>query len=233
MKSKGLLCYFSLFEWCLWLGSVIAVTLSFILGGEFYPLTLIASLIGVTSLIFIAKGNVVGQFLVIIFSLLYGIVSIRFRYWGEMITYVFMSLPASIFACVSWIKNPSAESKNEVAVATITAKKFFYSLLFSLLATILFYFLLRALNTANLWLSTLSVATSFLAATFLFLRSRYYALAYAANDIVLIGLWALASIQSISYLPMVVCFVAFLCNDVYGFINWKRLQDKQNTLKGA
>ena len=227
MKLKKLFSYFSIFEWCLWIGSILAVTLSFILGGEFYILTLIASLMGVSSLIFIAKGNVVGQFLIIIFSILYGIVSIRFRYWGEMITYLFMSLPAAVSASITWLKNPSAESKNEVLVATITKKKFLLSLLVSILVTIAFYFILRYLNTANLWLSTLSVATSFLAASFLFLRSRYYALAYAANDIVLIGLWTLASLQSLSYLPMVVCFIAFLCNDLYGFINWKRIQDRQ------
>lgn len=227
MKLKQIFSYFSIFEWCLWIGSILAVTLSFILGGEFYILTLIASLVGVSSLIFIAKGNVVGQFLIIIFSILYGIVSIRFRYWGEMITYLFMSLPAAVSASITWLKNPSAESKNEVMVATMTKKKFLLSILVSILVTIAFYFILRYLNTANLWLSTISVATSFLAASFLFLRSRYYALAYAANDIVLIGLWTLASLQSLSYLPMVVCFIAFLCNDLYGFINWKRIQDRQ------
>lgn len=228
MKLKQIFSYFSIFEWCLWLGSVLAVTLSFVLGGEFYFLTLIASLVGVSSLIFIAKGNVVGQFLIIIFSILYGIVSIRFRYWGEMITYLFMSLPAAVSASVAWLKNPSPESKNEVLVATMTKKKFWLSLLVSILVSIAFYFILRYLETANLWLSTLSVTTSFLAASFLFLRCRYYALAYAANDIVLIGLWTLASLQSLSYLPMVVCFIAFLCNDLYGFINWKRIQDRQN-----
>ena len=227
MKLKRFLSYFSLFEWCLWIGSILAVTLSFVLSQDFYILTLIASLVGVSSLIFIAKGNVVGQFLIIAFSVLYGIISIRFRYWGEMITYVFMSLPAAIFSCVSWLKNPSQESKNEVEVAAMTAKKLVLSIVCTLAITVIFYFLLRCLNTENLYLSTLSVSTSFLAASFLFLRSRYYALAYATNDVVLIGLWVLASIQSLSYLPMVVCFVAFLCNDIYGFTNWKRIQDKQ------
>ena len=228
VKLKKFLSYFSIFEWCLWMGSVLAVLLSFVYGGEFYFLTLIASLVGVTSLIFIAKGNVIGQFLIILFSILYGIVSIRFRYWGEMITYLFMCLPAAISACVTWLKNPSKESKNEVLVASMTKKKSVLSVLLTLLVTVLFYFILEYLDTANLLLSTLSVATSFLAAAFLFLRSRYYAIAYAVNDIVLIGLWTLASIVSLSYLPMVVCFVAFLCNDLYGFINWKRIQNRQN-----
>lgn len=229
MKLKKILSYFSIFEWCLWICSAIAIILSFWASGDFYVLTLIASLVGVSSLIFIAKGNVVGQFLIIAFSILYGIISIRFRYWGEMLTYLGMSLPASISACIAWLKNPSEGSKNEVKVAPMTPKKFALCLAVSLAVTVIFYFLLKYLGTANLFLSTLSVATSFLAASFLFLRSRYYALAYAANDIILIGLWVLASIQSLSYLPMVICFVAFLCNDTYGFINWKRMQNRQNS----
>ncbi len=231
MKLKNILSYFSPFEWTLWISSIFAITLSFLLSGDFYFLTLIASLVGVSSLIFVAKGNVVGQFLIMAFSLLYAIISIRFRYWGEMITYVFMSLPASISACITWLKNPSEGSKNEVKVASMTPKKLLFSCLLAITVTVIFFFILRALDTANLYLSTLSITTSFLAASFLFLRSRYYALAYAVNDVILIGLWVLASIQSLSYLPMVVCFVTFLCNDLYGFFNWKRIQKRQAATK--
>lgn len=227
MNLKKLLSYFSLFEWILWLLSVSAILLSFLLCGDFYPLTLITSLLGVTALIFIAKGNVIGQFLIIIFSILYGIISYSFRYYGEMITYVFMSLPAAVFACISWLKNPSKKGASEVKVDTMSVSKWIWTAIISLAITVIFYFILKYFNTENLILSTISVTTSMFAASLLFLRSPYYALAYVANDIVLIGLWAFASIQSLSYLPMVVCFVAFLCNDTYGFINWNRMQKRQ------
>ncbi len=227
MKRQSLLQYFSPLEWGLWLGSVLVILLSFLLCGEFYPLTLIASLVGVTALVFIAKGNVGGQFLIIAFSILYAIVSVRFRYWGEMITYVFMSLPAAVCACVSWLKNPSKQGKKEVEVAYMNKKKWGLCISLSLLATLLFFFILRYLNTPNLALSTLSVTTSFLAASLLILRSRFYAVAYAANDVILIALWTLATFDSLSYLPMILCFIAFLCNDLYGFISWKRMQKRQ------
>ena len=228
MKAKKILGYFSIFEWLLWGISVFTIILSFFFSQDRYVPTLIASLLGVTALIFLAKGNVVGQFLTIVFSLLYAVVSIRFRYWGEMVTYLFMSLPAALFSCVSWLKHPSKKSKAEVEVAYMTAKKWLFTSFLALLVSVIFYFVLGYFQTPNLWLSTLSVTTSFFAAALLFLRSRYYALAYAANDIVLIGLWVLASINSLSYLPMVVCFLAFLCNDLYAFINWKRIQIRQN-----
>lgn len=69
-------------------------------------MTLIASLIGVPSLIFCAKGNPVGQILMIVFSILYGIISYGFAYYGEMITYLGMTLPMAVFSLVSWLRNP-------------------------------------------------------------------------------------------------------------------------------
>ena len=46
------------FEKALWLVSSLIITVSFLFGADKNPITLIVSLIGVTSLIFIAKGNV-------------------------------------------------------------------------------------------------------------------------------------------------------------------------------
>ena len=227
MDFKKLLSYFSRFEWCLWIGSMLIITLSYIMSENFHLLTLIASLVGVSALIFLAKGNVIGQFLIIAFSILYGIVSWEFRYYGELVTYVFMSLPSAVVACVTWLKNPSQKGKSEVAVAPLTKKKLLLLSVLTLFVTISFYFILAYFNTTNLILSTVSVATSFLAASLTILRSPYYALAYAANDVVLIGLWIYASIAMIAYLPMVFCFLTFLVNDLYGFFSWRKMEKRQ------
>jgi len=214
------------FEWVLWLSSVAVVMLSFILAPDKDPLALSASLIGITALIFVAKGLVVGQVLVVIFALLYGITSFIFSYYGEMITYVFMSAPAAVAAIISWLKNPYGKT-NEVKIARLSAKKLLICFAISLAVSVVFYFVLKELGTANLTVSTLSVATSFFAALLTFLRSPLYAIAYSANDIVLIVMWILASIENPGYIPMIFCFIMFLLNDLYGFINWRRMRKKQ------
>ena len=211
------------FELCLWLVSVVVVTLSFVLSPEGDVMSLAASLVGVTALIFVAKGYVIGQVLCIVFAVLYGIISFYFRYYGEMITYLGMSAPAAFVSVISWLRNPYGDSK-EVRVAKMTAKKWVGVCALTVAVTVVFYFILDALDTANLFFSVISVTTSMLASALTFLRSPYYALAYAANDIVLIILWVLAAIADISYLPMIFCFIMFLANDVYGFINWCRLR---------
>ena len=190
-------------------------------------LTLISSLIGVTSLIFAAKGNPIGPLLMIAFSILYGIISYSFSYYGEMITYLGMTLPMSVFALASWLKNPYKNKKSEVRVNRISKAEAIFAATLSAAVTVAFYFILEAFDTANIIPSAVSVTTSFLAVYLTWRRSPYYALAYAANDIVLIILWIIASMHDPSYLSVTVCFAVFLVNDLYGFINWQRMAQRQ------
>lgn len=225
MNIKDFFIRLTAFEWLLWLGSVAMITVSYLLAGEYDVLTLIASLIGVTALIFTAKGNVLGPVILIFFSLFYGYISFTQQYYGEIITYVGMSAPVSAVSVITWLKNPYSSS--EVKTSKVTAKTMTVLLIATVVVTVLFYFILKVFGTASLIISTISVATSFLASMLTTLRSPFYAAAYALNDIVLIVLWIIASAGDISCITMVVCFVVFLINDLYGLINWLKMQKKQ------
>ncbi len=224
---KRLTAYFTKIELILWFGSMTLILTAFCLFDRESYLTLIASLIGVTSLIFAAKGNPVSQVLMIVFSILYGIISYSFAYYGEMITYLGMTLPMSVVALVAWLRHPYKGKKAEVQVNRIGKTDVIWMVLLTTAVTVAFYFILEAFGTANLVPSTISVTTSFLAVFLTFRRSPYYALAYAANDIVLIVLWVLASLKDIHYVSVVVCFVVFFVNDMYGFISWRRMARRQ------
>lgn len=214
------------FEFILWISSVIVVCVSFLLPQEKDYLTLIASLIGVTALIFVAKGYVLGQVLSVVFAVFYGIISFYFRYYGEVITYLCMTAPIAIMAVISWLRHPYQDTK-EVEVNKMTKSQCIVMWALAIAVTVLLYFVLKAFNTANLIFSTISVTTSFLASYMTFMRSPYYGIGYAANDIVLIVLWVLASLENPSYIPMILCFVMFLVNDLYGFYNWRRIEKRQ------
>lgn len=215
------------FEKGLWLVSVSVITASFFISGSGDTLSLIASLVGVSSLIFLARGFAFGNVLMIIFSILYGIISFTFDYYGEVITYLCMTMPMAVVSLISWLRHPYKKSA-EVEVSKLTRGKIFFTLVSSTVVTVAFYFILKALNTANLLPSTVSVFTSFAAAALTAFRCPYFALLYAANDLVLIILWVLASIEDISYLPMIICFLMFFINDSYGFICWRRMEKRQS-----
>lgn len=220
--------YFTRFEKILWIVSVLAIIISFIIFGGDSFLDMIASIIGVSALILCAKGNFIGQILVIIFSTLYGYISYSFSYYGEMITYMCMTLPMAVIALISWLRNPYNGKKTEVKVYKVGPKEIAVMSFCTVIVTIVFYCILSVFNTANIVPSTFSVTTSFVAVYLTYKRSPYFALAYSVNDVVLIILWILAGIKDIRYFNMVVCFVIFFINDIYGFISWKKMEKMQD-----
>ena len=225
---KKLINYFTKAEIILWCSSVLMIFLSFIISQDSGYLGFISSLIGVTALILCAKGNPLGQVFMIVFCCMYTYISYTFSYYGEMITYACMSLPMAAVSLISWLRHPFKGNKAEVKVNRLKGKEYIGMLVLTVVVTIVFYYILRAFNTANLIPSTFSVTTSFAAAYLTYRRSPYYALWYVANDIVLIILWTLAAMKDISYVSVIICFVTFLANDIYGFISWRKMEKRQS-----
>lgn len=228
---KKIITYFSIFEWILYLVSVFVILFCFFFFKNTDYMQLVTSLIGVTSLMLVSKGTPIGQLTTIIFSVFYGIVAYSTRYYGEMITYLGMTTPIAIVALISWIRHPSKENSNEVEINELKISEYIFCLLLGVVVTVVFYFILKALNTHNLVMSTVSVLTSFLAAYLTMRRSRFYAFGYALNDIVLITLWSLAMKENFNYIATVITSCIFLVNDIYGFINWSKTLKRQKTLK--
>ena len=169
---KKLTNYFSKGELTLWGSSAGLILVSFFLFDRVNFMTLAASLIGTTSLIFNAKGNPIGQALMIVFRLLYGGISYTFSYFGEMITDLGMTGPMVLFALIFWLRNPHNGNHAEVAVNWLGNREF-------------------------VCVYTLTV------------------------------LWTLAAVEDISYLSVIICFVMFLVNDLYGFVSWKQMEKRQ------
>ena len=218
---------FSQTEFFVWFSSIILIIISFMFVSEKDYLTLIASLIGATALIYVAKGEPLGQILTVVFSVFYSVISFKFRYYGEMITYLGMTAPIAFLSTVSWLKNPYKKGKAEVKISKLSRNKIVLMIALTVLVTIGSYFILKYFNTANLFMSSVSIATSFSASYLMLFRNPFYAVAYAANDVVLIILWILAALDNIQYLPMIVCFVIFFINDLFGFVSWQKRKKQQ------
>lgn len=212
-------------DWTICLGSIAVLAITFLLSERNNGMIFITSVAGIWCLIFIAKGNVLGQVLTVIFALFYGYVSWQYHYYGEMITYLGMSAPTAAIAAVSWWRHPYSDTEVKVEVVKLPAWVGLGVVM--VIVTVVFYFILGWLGTPNLIVSTMSVATSFMAAALMFLRSRFYAIAYMSNDLILVVLWLFAARTDASYLTMAVNFMIFFINDLYGFFGWKAIDKKQ------
>ena len=224
---------FTKFDIILFIVSLIVIIVSFLAFRNENYLYLAASVVGLLLLTFVAKGSFIGQVFTLIFAVLYGFISFSYKYYGEMITYLGMSAPIAVAALISWVRNPAKGERKEVEVNSLKYKECIFLAVLSAAVTVAFGFILKAFNTANLILSTVSVWSSFTASYLTLRRSRFYAIAYAVNDIILIVLWSLAAADSPEYIAMVVNFVVFLANDTYGFINWTKMQLRQKKTETA
>lgn len=222
---KKILKFFTPLEYILIIISVATPIIFYVVfKGDSY-LNLACSLLGVISLFFISKANLIGTFISLAFGIFYGIVSLGFKYYGEAIITLALYIPFSIFSIVTWFKNRK-EKSTEVKISHATKIDFIKAPIIAIAISTGFYFILKALDTTNLIVSTLSILTSCVAGYFQIKRTKYYALFYTFNDIILIILWTYATIENISYICVLSCFVCFLINDIYGFINWTRLEKK-------
>lgn len=231
MKTRNPFYNFTKFEWVLWIASLAAVTLSVAFSKEPDWANLAVSLIGLTAILFVSKGNVIGEFLTVAFSLGYAAVSFGFHYYGETLINLLMQVPIAIAAIVSWIRHPYQGDASEVEVHRLALGKTLSLVGLACAVAVVSYFILGAFGTENLIVSAISVGTSFLALALLVFRSPLYAVAFMANDIVLIALWGWAALRDLSYLSMLVCFLMFFANDCYGFYNWRKIQKRQKMEK--
>lgn len=214
-------------DWTIYLLSIAIILLSSLFAKEIDYFKMVATIIGATSLIFIAKGHFLGQVIMIVFATCYSILSYLNGYYGEIIISAGLTLPLAISSIFTWLKNPYKKGENVVKTYKLTKKDVLFTILVAAAVVSAGYFVLRALGTSNLMVSTISLGTSFVASYLMFRRNSFYAVVFMLNDIVLIVLWSLASINDVTNLSVVFCFAMFFMNDLYAFISWKIREKRQ------
>ncbi|MGN1337542.1 MAG: nicotinamide riboside transporter PnuC [Candidatus Coprovivens sp.] len=207
--------------------SLSAITICFLFNEDKNVLSLVTSLLGVIVVLTGAKGLLVSPFINIFYNILYIIISISQRYYGEVLIYIFLMMPLHITTIISWLKNKSNKDSNVVSVNKLNRKEYMVLGLVTVLVTFMFYFILKLLDTNELIISTISLTASLVASYLMLRRSSNYAIAFVINDIILITLWGIACVNDIALLPMVVTFMVFFVNDIYGFISWKKREKEQ------
>lgn len=207
--------------------SLSAITICFLFNEDKNVLSLVTSLLGVIVVLTGAKGLIVSPFINIFYNILYIIISISQKYYGEVLIYVFLMMPLHITTIISWLKNKSNKDSNIVSVNKLNRKEYMVLGLVTILITFMFYYILKLLDTNELMISTISLTASLVASYLMLRRSSNYAIAFVINDVILITLWGIACVNDIALLPMVVTFMVFFVNDIYGFISWKKREKEQ------
>jgi nicotinamide mononucleotide transporter len=174
----------------------------------------------------LAKGKYSCYIIGIISTFFYAYVSYTNRYYGEVIISMCCTLPLMIVGLVNWIRN--RDDSNTVIIKAITKKELILVLLSQAILFGAYYLLLKTFNTNNLLISTFSIVVSLIATYLTARRSEKGFIGFIINDLILIVLWSIPIVNGeLNIIPVVLCPVLLLINDIYGVYNWKRIKQKQ------
>lgn len=206
---------------------LIAVSLSFALSPDRFWLSFVYSLVGIIETFLVAKGFFIAPFVTLVVSILYLFLSISQSFYGEVIIAGYYII-ISIFSIIAWLKSRSKQDDFYVQVNKLKGKEYLLIGFATVASSFGFYFMLKAFNTNELIVSTISMVASLIASYLMLRRSRFYAAAYIVNDITIIILWSFTiKSMGLAFLPSILAYAFYLINDIYAYINWKLMEKRQ------
>lgn len=212
----------------LFLGTAAAVAAFIVFKGTWTDLGY--TLLYLWTALLLAKGKYACYIIGVISTFFYAFVSYSNAYYGETIIAMCCTLPLMVIGLVNWIKNQ--DNTKTVIVKEIAKKELVLLLLSQAVMAIGYYFLLKAFNTNNLIVSTLSIVASLVATYLTARRSEHGFIGFIINDIILIVLWSIPVVKGDTTLvPVLLCPILLLINDIYGSYNWGKIKKRQKKLK--
>ena len=206
------------------LGTISAFVLTFLFKGTWVDLGY--TLLYFWTALLLAKGKYACYIIGIISTFFYAYVSYSNSYYGEVIIAMCCTLPLMVIGLINWLKHQ--DNTNTVIIKEITKKELIIVLLSQAVMFAGYYYLLKVFNTNNLLVSTFSIVASIIATYLTARRSEYGFIGFIINDLILITLWSIPVINGVSNLiPVLLCPVLLLINDIYGVYNWRRIKNKQ------
>jgi len=210
------------------LGLTLPAVVALVIGGGI--LEVLSSTLSITVVLLVAKGKLEGYFLCLVSMAFYTAVCWRNAVYGEVILMLVFQYPIILFGIRSWLKNKRTDTqKGRVVIVNKVSKREIAVIITSQAAMAAgYFFVLRALGTEQLIVSTILFAWS-IVATYLFMRRSHLNLAaFFINDIIAITLWALIIAGGTTSAAAVLVMPAmYLLNDGYGIYMWRKLRHNQ------
>ena len=222
---------YSVLDLVLILLGMMVVTLSGILFGSAWYI-IVSTNLGLICVFTQAKGKIATQFVGIVYFCFYIFISYSQKYYGEAILYLTIFLPMYIYGAIHWLKNKYKKDNMVVVRNNLSKKEWLLFAIGFVVVSIGVFFLLKALDTSRLIISTLSFVSMLPAVYLLARRCKWNQLAFLINDFIVPVLWLFLVIDGdLSFLPMCVYHIFQITYDVYGYIQWIKLEKEQKTDK--
>ena len=212
---------------------VIVVTISGILFNSKWYI-IINTLLGLFCVFTQAKGKIATQFIGIIYFCFYIFISYSQKYYGEALLYLLVMLPMYIYGTIHWLLNRDKKDNVVIVRSNLSLKEWCLSGGCFCVLAFGVYFILKALNTSQLIISSLSFLSMLPAVYLLIRRCKWNQVAFLINDFIVPILWIFLVIHGdLSFLPMCIYHIFQITYDAYGLIEWIKLEKKQKNKNTA
>lgn len=189
---------------------------------------------------FVCRGKVVGIYLGIADCLIYIAVCSMSGLWGEVIKMATINIPLNVWAIISWTRNIKAQStgakvkNNTIEIRKLSTKGYLISVLIFMLTTVGGYFLLKALGTTSLIISSIAFSFGIICKVFASLRYKETYIFAIIKDIIALTLWTsvLITIGPAAAIGPMIMNIIGLSDGIYGMIFWRQMY-RQKAVNGG
>ncbi|MBM7618349.1 nicotinamide mononucleotide transporter [Bacillus tianshenii] len=213
-----------------WLAVFTMVNVYLFFAWEDSVLGLVTSLSGMLCVVLVAKGKIANYYFGIVQTGLYAYLSYGYGLYGETMLNALFYFPAQFVGLYLWNKNKIAQTVKgeDIPVKKLTRKGWMMAGVVSLGMIIIYGFVLQIIGGKVVWVDSATTVLSVLAQILMIKRYAEQWLFWIVVNILSIILWAQALwTQGGNDMSMLVMWMAFLINSIYGYYNWNKVYQKQ------
>ncbi|MDR0849975.1 MAG: nicotinamide riboside transporter PnuC [Christensenellaceae bacterium] len=191
-------------------------------------LTVVCSVLGVLGVFMQAKGKIIAQFFCVSYAIFYIFLAFSNQYFGEVIVYAGFMVPLFVYGIIHWLKNRDKKDNTVIVRRNLSIKEWIGLGIMFPLVFVGVYFLLKFFNTAELIVSAISSVLVMLAVYLSVRRVKLNQIVFLLNDFAMGALWMLVVIKGdLSLIPFVTICLIYAIYDIYGLIQWAKLEKRQ------
>ncbi len=224
---KSVINYFKEWNW-FELCFIFTFEIVFIVLGIVYKQSFMSCLYSITILIcafLLAKGKWYGYIFGVFGMLAYCYMSFLEHYWAEAVWHLVVTIPIYLISIFSWFRH---QQNKVVKIRKITKLEVTLFVLGLVIMCAAIWIVLWAVNSPLAWSSAFAITFSFASNYLAMRRSNAAFVVWCLDDVFVIVLWLIPVINGeIALLNVAITTFAFLINDIYGVINWRRMNKQQ------
>lgn len=213
----------------LWLGMFTLIIIGLSIYWQDKLMGVICSLTGIWCVVLVAKGRISNYWVGIVNIILYAIISYGYKYYGEVMLNAFYFLPMQFVGAYIWIKNKKSGTKDNVIVKFLTNKQRVLWSIISILGIIGYGLVLKHLGGSLPFIDSMSTVLSIIAMILMAWRFMEQWILWIVVDVVTIILWFAVMVNGGNDISILLMWVAYLINAVYGMSNWIQMYKLQKS----